>query len=303
MIALSPGYKYGPSRSLNILQTLKVASNELLKDQIVVSQNQLMRYVREMITDIHSIYTEMLFYVYAVRYARKMEGTGLPICFADIMPIEDKYLTVQEMYHPALVEYKKDNTEIVVNDIDFLKNGEILILTGMNQGGKTTFLRSVGAIQFLFQLGLPLPAKKASISPVNAIVSAFSKEENTMLRHGKLGQELNEIRDAIEIATKNGLVLFNEPITGTSPLESHILSREILSVLKVNGNHGIWVTHLYELAEGIEDMNDNLEGSILSSIIVSSSDSSEFPSYKISRGKPVGKSYAKEIFDKQNIFG
>ncbi len=268
----------------------------------MLSKNQFTNFIRELIASVRSIYADVLFYVGAVRYAERIISAGLPVCFAEIAAPDEKIFSARNLYHPAMIEYKDDVKEIVLNDIEFSKGGGILILTGPNQGGKTTFLRSVGSIQFLFQLGLPIPAENACISPAEAIVSAFSQEENTMFRSGKLGQELNAIREAIELSPVNSLILFNEPITGTSPMESLILSRKILAVLKVNGYRGIWVTHLFELAESIETINSNLDGSALSSLIVTMSENSELPSYKVVRGKPIGKSYAREIFDRENIF-
>ena len=171
----------------------------------------------------------------------------------------------------------------------------------MNQGGKTTFLRTVGTLQVFFQLGWPVTAASASLSPVEKIVTVFSHEENTQLQHGKLGQELKSLRLGMTEMTPYSLMLFNEPITGTSPMENLYLSREILSVSKLSGYHGIWVTHIYDLAAGCEEINQALSGSKVSSLIVLVEGEGEdvHTSYRIIRGKPGYTSYAKQVLERE----
>ena len=88
------------------------------------------------------------------------------------------------------------------------------------------------------------------------------------------------------LVTDHSLLLCNEPITGTSPMENLFLSREVLSACKLQGYKGVWVTHIYDLASGAAEMNQSLSGSTVSSIIaiaVNSADGIE-ASYKIKRG-------------------
>ena len=69
--------------------------------------------------------------------------------------------------------------------------------------------------QVLFQLGWPVPANGAAISPVADLVTVFSQEEDQELHNGKLGQELKAVRRNLEGLSKDGMILLNEPITGT----------------------------------------------------------------------------------------
>ena len=176
------------------------------------------------------------------------------------------------------------------------------MLTGINQGGKTTFLRSVGVTQAIFQLGWPVSCKEASISPVDKIVTVFSHEENTNLQHGKLGQELKTVREGLDLATDRSLLLCNEPITGTSPMENLYLSREVLISCQLLKCRGIWVTHLYDLAAEAPEMSKLLNGSKISSIIALSLEEGDTvkATYRIQRGDPAFTSFAAQVL-KQNL--
>ena len=255
--------------------------------------------LRKITGDLEELHSDLLYYLGALLYIRDMEKVEAPLCYARLAAPADKAFTAKGLYNPVLAKLKE--THPVDNDVEFDPQGEILILTGINQGGKTTFLRSVGLAQALCQLGWPVPAESAKISPVDRIVTVFSHEEDTRLQHGKLGQELKTIRRGLDLLTADSLMLFNEPVTGTSPLENLYLSREVLVSAKINGYRGIWVTHLYDLAAEAPEMNEALPGSRISSIIavVNKDEGDVSASYRIRRGAPEFTSYAKEMLAKK----
>ena len=268
---------------------------ELIQVQLSNNSRQFFQTLHRITDDLEDLHTDLLFYLSALKYLRSMEELHVATSFAEIRPMETKEFSAQTMVNPVLATLKAKET--VSNDITFAPGGEILVLTGINQGGKTTFLRTVGILQLLFQLGWPVPAVQAAISPVDQIVTVFSHEENTQLQHGKLGQELKTIRAGLDIVTPYSLLLCNEPVTGTSPMENLFLSREVLTACKLNGYKGIWVTHLYDLASEADAMNASLDGSRISSIIAVAlhQENSVLASYHIERGAPQFTSYAKEV--------
>lgn len=284
---------------LTPLKDMKTPTEELVRVQLSNNQKEFNRTLNRITGDLEDLYQDLSFYLGALMYLRQMKKTETPVCYAEIRPVEDKAFTVKEMYNPILSVFKRGGT--IPNDIDFKEGGEILVLTGINQGGKTTFLRSVGVTQAIFQLGWPVSCKEAAISPVDKIVTVFSHEENTNLQHGKLGQELKTVREGLDLATDRSLLLCNEPITGTSPMENLFLSREVLSACKLQGYKGIWVTHIYDLASGAEAMNKELGGSTVSSIIAVAvgQGADVAASYHIERGQPQFTSYAKEVLYKE----
>lgn len=78
--------------------------------------------------------------------------------------------------------------------------------------------------------------------PGGRVGDRFSQEEDQELHNGKLGQELKAVRRNLEGLSKDGMILLNEPITGTSPMENLYISRIVLCSLKVKAIRGIWVT-------------------------------------------------------------
>jgi hypothetical protein len=268
---------------------------ELIQVQLSNNSKQFFQTLHRITDALEDLHTDLLFYLSALRYLRSMEDLHVVTSFAEIRPADTKEFSVRNMVNPVLASLKERET--ISNDITFAPGGEILILTGINQGGKTTFLRAVGTLQLLFQLGWPVPATQAAISPVDQIITVFSHEENTQLQHGKLGQELKTIRAGLDLVTEHSLLLCNEPVTGTSPMENLFLSRKVLAACKLNGYKGVWVTHLYDLASEAEEMNASLSGSRVSSIIAIAhrqGDTVE-ASYHIERGAPQFTSYAKEV--------
>ncbi|MCF0136202.1 MAG: hypothetical protein HUJ69_07255 [Lachnospiraceae bacterium] len=284
---------------LSPVKELKTPTEELVRVQLGNNQKEFTKTLNRLTGDLDDLYRDLSFYLGALKYMKQMRMTHTPLTYARICPMEEKAFSVQEMYNPVLTVFKRGGT--IPNDIEFKTGGEILVLTGINQGGKTTFLRSVGVTQAIFQLGWPVSCKEAAISPVDRIVTVFSHEENTNLQHGKLGQELKTVREGLDLATCNSLLLCNEPITGTSPMENLFLSREVLSACKLQGYKGVWVTHIYDLASGAEDMNRELGGSTVSSIIAVAvgAGADVSASYHIMRGQPQFTSYAKEVLHKE----
>ncbi len=200
------------------------------------------------------------FWLSAVTVMKNLEAASLPFCFASIHPAQERTFRARNAYHPAVALTLAHPETLVYNDIDLNSHGAILLLTGANGGGKTTYLRTVGAIQLFFQLGLPVPAQQADLSPVDAIVAVFSRKEDTHLISGKLGQELLAMREALESIHGESLVLFNEPITGTSVGACCLISQEVIAILKALQARGIWVTHHFALLDKIASINESLPG-------------------------------------------
>lgn len=282
------------------LKDMETPTEELLEGELKFNQRRFYQILSRMTLELDGLYQDLIFYLGAMEYCARMTQAGVSLCLPQILPMEHRGFRAVGMVNPVLALLKKTGKP-VPNDVDFAEGGEIFLLTGINQGGKTTFLRTVGAVQLLFQLGWPVPASQTAISPVDKIVTVFSHEENTALQHGKLGQELKTVRRGMEEATPQSLLLCNEPITGTSPMENLYLSRVVLSACKVNGYKGIWVTHLYDLASRAEAMNQELGGSRISSLVAKAvvHEDTVDASYHIERGEPAFTSYAREVMRKE----
>ncbi|QHW29672.1 hypothetical protein GZH47_01675 [Paenibacillus rhizovicinus] len=272
------------------LERFSHSVQQMLIAQTAIARNQLNVVERSIADEIRVFVEELQFALGMVQYAKASAKHAPCTCYAEIRGAEERSLIIRKMVHPLLAE----QADVIANDIAIQDGREFVLLGGVNRGGKTTFLRTAGAIQLLFQMGLPIPAASAQISPASGMYSVFSREENTELSQGTLGRELCEMRDVIAALDENCLFLGNEPISGTSPMESYLLSRETLCMLKAKQARGIWVTHLYELFDDIGQLNGIPFGSKFDCMHTEAVDGDR--SYSIRPGIPRKYSGAREVF-------
>lgn len=260
-------------------------------------------------TQIHSqmlvsLKMDIAFYLGVVKAIQRVRDYGLPMTQPDILPVEDRQFDIEGMYNINLLFQQlnktKDKTEIIGNDVHFSDEGRIFILTGPNQGGKTTYTTAVGLIQIMAQAGLFVPATKASVSPVDAIYTHFAKEERPNLEAGRLGEEARRLNEIFESATQYSLVLLNESLASTSASESLFLARDVVRAFRLLGVRAIFATHLHDLATDCDKMNAETDGkskiiSVVSQVQKITEDGKVKRTYKIMPAPPDSKSYAIEL--------
>ncbi len=251
------------------------------------------------------IYPELIFYIQAWHLLNRLQEAGLPFTFPEILPADKRAGEVKAAYNLQLAMQKIGDPErkVISNDIHFGPHGRIAILTGPNQGGKTTYMQSVGLVQLLAQVGMPVPGISAEISPVDAIYTHYPVEERLELGTGRFGDEARRIRSIFEKVTGHSLVLFNESLSTTSMGEGVYLARDILAALRQVGLRAIFTTHLHELAADAEKINDQTPGdSLIFSLVASKpEDGKDSYSYRIKPGPPLGRSYADHIAARYGI--
>ena len=154
----------------------------------------------------------------------------------------------------------------------------------------------------MFQLGMFVPAKSATISIADAIFTHFPTGADDTIDKGRLGEECARIRDILQIVTENSFVLLDESFSSTGAYEASYIAAEVLAGLSYCGCRCLFSTHLHELAAQIDNINartaiDN--GSKIDTLVAGIEDGNR--SFKIVRMKPDGKSYARDIADKYGL--
>lgn len=244
---------------------------------------------------------ELAFFAAAAQMILKSKAKGVNFCTPEVVEPSERITQISGLGNMALVLTQPER--VVASDVAFDDSGRIAILTGPNSGGKTTYLRSIGLAQVMFQAGLHLPAKDARLSPVDAIFTHFPALETR--QEGRLAEEAARLRDVFQTATDESLVLLNETFSSTSSGEAIYLAQDILSGLRAIGARAIFATHLIELAEKIDLIENSVGGdSKLFSLVagITVSDNGEgTPTYQIIRGLPLGQSYAREIARRHGI--
>jgi DNA mismatch repair ATPase MutS len=140
----------------------------------------------------------------------------------------------------------------VGNDVN-ADQRDLVIITGANQGGKSTFLRSVGLAQLMMQAGMFVPAESYSSEVCDNLFTHYRREEDATMKSGKLDEELVRMSGVADNVSPNSMVLFNESFSATNEREGSEIARQITSALVEKGVKVVFVTHLYTFARRLYD--------------------------------------------------
>jgi DNA mismatch repair ATPase MutS len=138
----------------------------------------------------------------------------------------------------------------VANDLD-ADGGRLVVVTGPNQGGKSTFLRSVGLAQLMLQAGMFVCADAYRGSVCTGVDSHFKREEDATMRHGKLEEELERMSAIADRIRPGSLLLCNESFSATNEREGSEIARQVTRALTEAGVRVVFVTHLYDFAVSV----------------------------------------------------
>ncbi len=278
------------------------------------------RYVRVNIHFLDDIGAELAFYLGAARLVRALQEAGLPTCRPALASMKARVCTVEDAYNInlalRLLAERRSTSDpppdlraaIVLNDIRFDDDGRIFVLTGPNQGGKTTYTQAIGLIHVLAGAGLFVPGRRATLSPVDNIFTHFPVEERPDAGIGRLGEEAQRLSTIFSRATRHSLVLLNESLSSTSPGESLYLARDVVRALRMLGARATFATHLHDLAADCDELNTETPGDSVIISLVSlavegdARDGDDVQqTYRIVAGPPRGRSYAREIAARYGI--
>jgi DNA mismatch repair ATPase MutS len=187
------------------------------------------------------------------------------------------------------------NQKIVGNDLNG-DNKYLMIITGANQGGKSTFLRSIGLAQLMMQCGMFVPAESFNDNICRGLFTHYKREEDAAMESGKFDEELNRMNDIVDNLQPNSMVLFNESFAATNEREGSEIAKQIVCALLEKGIKVFFVTHLYEFARGFYDKK--MENIIF---LRAERKIDGKRTFKIIEGKPLPTSYGEDLYRK--IFG
>lgn len=270
------------------------------------------QYVRLQVQDLLSLEREIAFYLGAAQLCERLRARGLPICRPRLAPAAERRLQASRLYNVnlALGTPEERAGSIVGNDLVMDDGGRILVLTGPNQGGKTTFTRAAGLLQVLAQAGLYAPAESAAVSPADLIGTHFPVDEPGHAEGGRLADEARRLAALFAAASERSLILMNESLASTSPGESLYLAQDVVRGLRLLGARAVFATHLHELGERVDAINREVEGdSRLVSMVAeiesgaagNDANGAARRTYRIRPGPPVGLSYARDVARRYGI--
>jgi DNA mismatch repair ATPase MutS len=193
---------------------------------------------------------ELGFYVGCLNLHEALAGAGGITCLPAPAPVGSATLHATGLYDVPLT--LQLGAQAVANDLG--ADGKTLVLlTGANQGGKSTFLRSLGVAQLMLQSGMFVAAEQLEASPRAGLFTHYSREEDAELRSGKLDEELSRMSRIADMIGPGCLLLCNESFAATNEREGSEIARQAVRALLEAGVTVFFVTHLYDLAHGFHE--------------------------------------------------
>jgi DNA mismatch repair protein MutS len=194
----------------------------------------------------------LAFYAGFAEYFVNLRQKGFDICRPKLLPVEERRMMVKNARNPFLAMEKNDRQHVVPNDISHSADQNMFVITGPNNGGKTTYVRTVGLMQLMAQKGLFVTAEFAEMSFVDGIHTHFVTPDDVTKGEGRYRNELLRVKEILECATPYSLVILDEPCGGTSYEEGCRQSMVVLDAIHKLGPATYFTTHMHPVAEAVD---------------------------------------------------
>lgn len=192
--------------------------------------------------------TELAFYVGCLNLVEQLHAKGEPVVIPEVRPWDPPCLSFRGLYDVCLSLRRSER--MTGNDAD-ADGRRLVVVTGANSGGKSTFLRSLGVADVMARSGMFVAAEAYRASVGNGLFTHFIREEDATITSGKLDEELGRMSAIADHLRPGCVVLFNESFSATNEREGSEIARQVLRALLESGVRAAMVTHLYDLADSL----------------------------------------------------
>ena len=191
---------------------------------------------------------ELGFYIGCLNLHERLAQKGEPACFPEPLPNGDSWFRCEGLYDVCLSLRLDERT--VGNDVN-CDGKPLVVITGANRGGKSTFLRGVGLAHLMMQGGMFVAAEAFRANVCRGIFTHFKREEDATMQSGKLDEELSRISTIVDAIVPDSIVLLNESFASTNEREGSEIATQIVRAFLKMGIKVFYVTHLFALSDGL----------------------------------------------------
>lgn len=231
---------------------------------------------------------ETAFHVGCLALEEKLAARGQRVCFPEPAPAARRVHRFAGLYDVSLALSKPE--PVVGNDGD-LTDKEVVMITGANQGGKSTFLRSLGLAQLMMQAGMFVGAGSFAANLCHSLQTHYKREEDTSMTSGKFDEELARMSTLIDRLRPDALVLCNESFQSTNEREGSAIARELVLALQAHRIKVVFVTHLYDLAHSLHERDDPAMA-----FLRAERDADGTRSFRVVPGEPLSTSFGQDLY-------
>ena len=230
----------GPDK-LAIDRAFYSAMNEIVRGSLRNLHRRIMSDCAEVMRSLIERAEEIGHLLSCTALLHRMKEAKLPMTF----PEAGKSTKLLQLYCVTLAD-KLPVTRIVPSDVQITDEKRIFILTGPNAGGKTVYCTALGIAQLLYQLGLPVPARSAVMRTFSRIAVHFTRDVSGSTE-SRLANEATRLREALDGANSDTLLLLDETFSSTSAFDALYLAEALIDWLLSAGCRTLYSTHLHEL--------------------------------------------------------
>lgn len=244
---------------------------------VVASRTELFDFLKE-------LHQELSFYIGCLNLKNHMDKIGLPSCFP---AVDSGFLEADSLHNLSLALLKKETG--VANTLQAEKE-KMIVITGSNQGGKTTFLRSLGQAMMMTASGMFVAAGYFKTCP-GRVFTHFIREEDKTLKSGKLDEELLRMREITDHIRAGDWLLLNESFASTNEEEGSEIAMEIITAMFDQGVRIAYVTHFYHLVRLLKTQRSD---QVL--FLNATRDASGSRTYRIVSGEPLVRGFGEDLY-------
>ena len=236
---------------------------------------------------------ELAFYLGCLNLHDILAGKGESVCFPQPLAADQLTLTAEGIYDVCLTLQLENR--VVGNEVN-ADGKSLVMITGANQGGKSTLLRSIGLVHLMMQAGMFVGARSFRAGVCNGVFTHYKREEDTAMESGKLDEELRRMSEIVGQITRHSILLCNESFASTNEREGSEIARQVVRAMLHKQIKVFFVTHMYDLAHSLHAQQ--LDNALF---LRAERQPGGQRTFKLVEREPLPTSYGKDSY--QRIFG